>query len=224
MIARSNTIGVAYTYSEPVIWYETIMEIGPRVRSLGLKNVMVTNGFIEPAPLKDLLSTIDAMNIDIKSMNSSFYRRICKGALEPVLKTCEAAKKAGCHLEITHLLIPGENDDPGETAALAGYMAENLGSETPLHLSRYFPRYRMTHSPTSPGILEHAWEIARKKLDYVYVGNMASEGKEHTYCPGCGELLISRRGYTIHRTGNLIKAPDSRTVCRSCNRLICIVI
>jgi pyruvate formate lyase activating enzyme len=224
MVARSNSIGIAYTYSEPAIWYETIMDIGPRVKKLGLKNVMVTNGFIEPAPLRDLLSVVDAMNIDIKSMNPSFYRRICKGDREPVLKSCEAVKNAGCHLEITNLLIPGENDAPEETAALADFMASHLGRDTPLHISRYFPRYRMDHAPTPSALLERAWEIARSKLDYVYVGNSAAGDRENTYCPECGELLVSRNGYVVRRTENLITSPDGKQKCKKCNKLICFVL
>jgi len=220
MAAENRSIGIAYTYSEPVIWYETIMDVGARINKRGLKNVMVTNGFIEPAPLNDLLSIVDAMNIDIKSMNPSFYRRICKGSLEPVLKTCEKVKKAGCHLEITHLLIPGENDRPEETTALADFMATHLGSDTPLHISRYFPRYRMDRSPTPAPLLERAYEIARKQLDYVYVGNIAAGNKENTYCPGCGELLISRSGYSVSITSSLLKTPDGKPQCNKCKKLI----
>jgi pyruvate formate lyase activating enzyme len=224
LAVQSNTIGVAYTYSEPTIWYETIMEAGPRVREHGLKNVMVTNGFIEQAPLSDLLSIIDAMNIDIKSMNPTFYRRICKGSLEPVLKTCESVKKAGCHLEITHLLIPGENDDPNETTALVDFIATHLGSDTPLHISRYFPRFRMDHASTPAPLLKRAWEIAHDRLAYVYVGNIASDDKENTFCPGCGELLISRSGYSARTTKSLLKTPAGKPCCAKCNRLINIII
>ncbi len=108
------------------------------------------------APLADLLTVIDAMNIDIKSMNPSFYRRLCKGSLDPVLAACEQVKKAGCHLEITHLLIPGENDDPAETERLADFIAVKLGPETPLHISRYFPRNKMRHDPTPESLLQRA--------------------------------------------------------------------
>jgi pyruvate formate lyase activating enzyme len=224
MAAENRSVGIAYTYSEPAIWYETIMDVGARIKKRGLKNVMVTNGFIEPAPLNDLLSIVDAMNIDIKSMDPSFYSRICKGSLEAVLKTCETVKKAGCHLEITHLLIPGENDDPKETAALADFMATHLGIDTPLHISRYFPRYRMDHAPTPGLLLERAWEIARKRLDYVYMGNIAAGERENTFCPGCGELLISRIGYDIHLTKSLTATSGSKFSCLKCNRLINIVL
>ncbi|MGA2506250.1 MAG: AmmeMemoRadiSam system radical SAM enzyme [Chitinispirillaceae bacterium] len=224
MVAQSESLGIAYTYSEPTIWYETIMDIGPRIKLLGLKNVMVTNGYIEPQPLADLLSIVDAMNIDIKSMNPSFYRRLCKGSLNEVLRTCETVKKAGCHLEITNLLIPDENDDPKETESLAGFIANHLGADTPLHISRYFPRYRMDHATTPSALLERAWAIAHDRLDYVYVGNVATGDKENTLCPGCGEILISRQGYEIRLTKNLSITPGNRPHCAKCNRPISIVL
>ena len=224
MVAQSESLGIAYTYSEPTIWYETIMDIGPRIKMLGLKNVLVTNGYIEPRPLADLLSIVDAMNIDIKSMNPLFYRRLCKGSLDPVLRTCETVKKTGCHLEITNLLIPGENDDPKETESLAEFIATHLGADTPLHISRYFPRYRMNHVPTPSALLERAWAIARERLDYVYVGNIATRDKENTLCPGCGELLISRSGYSVNVTNTLLKKPSEHPKCINCNRSINLVL
>ena len=123
-------------------------------------------------------------------------------------------------MEITHLLIPGVNDDPKVTCALADFMATHLGSDTPLHISRYFPRYRMDHAPTPGLLLERAWEIARKRLDYVYVGNIIVGNKENTYCPGCGELLISRSGYSVNITKSLIRTPDKSPKCANCNKLI----
>jgi pyruvate formate lyase activating enzyme len=221
-----GSIGIAYTYSEPTIWFETIMEVGKLVREQGKKNVMVTNGYIEQEPLKELLTLVDAMNIDIKSMSRSFYRRICKGSLDPVLAACETAKKAGCHIEITNLLIPGENDDPAETKALAAFMADHLGKDTPLHLSRYFPRYRMDREPTPEALLLRAWEIAGERLDYVYIGNCAIQGKEDTVCPRCKKLLIRRGGYRIRITDSLVMpqgADAKKPKCAECGDEVAIV-
>jgi pyruvate formate lyase activating enzyme len=223
MIEESGTIGIAYTYAEPAIWFETIMDIGEQVKKLGLKNVMVTNGYIEPQPLGDLLTVVDAMNIDIKSMNPDFYKRICKGGLAEVLQTCEIVKKAGCHLEITHLLIPGENDDPSETRELAGFIASHLGKETPLHISRYFPRYRMNHAATPSTLLERAWEITHDRLEYVYVGNVVAGDKENTCCPKCGSLLVSRRGFDVTCTP-LLAHHGSAASCVRCNHPILMVL
>jgi pyruvate formate lyase activating enzyme len=219
-VVASGSIGIAYTYSEPM------MELGPLVKDKGLKNVMVTNGFVEPAPLRDLLTIVHAMNIDIKSMNPAFYRRICKGSLAPVLATCETVKRAGCHLEITHLLIPGENDDSKETEALALFIAEHLGKDTPLHLSRYFPRYRMSHPATPEPILFRAYETAKQHLDYVYVGNIALPEKENTFCPDCGTMLIKRSGYHTMITTSLAApaAPQGKPSCKECGREIAILL
>ena len=151
-ILDSGTIGIAYTYSEPFVWFETIMEIGAIVREHGLVNVMVTNGFMEQKPLADLLTLVDAMNIDIKSMNPAFYRRLCKARLEPVLAACETVKKK-CHLEITNLIIPGENDSEKEIRLLVDWIAANLGRDTPLHFSQVLPAIpdgRATHAGRNP--------------------------------------------------------------------------
>jgi pyruvate formate lyase activating enzyme len=196
MAMSSGGIGIAYTYSEPYIWFETIMEVGSEIRERGLKNVMVTNGFMEPRPLAELLGIVDAMNIDIKSIRPEFYRRQCKARLEPVLRTAEEAKKK-CHVEITNLVIPAENDSDTDIRDLASYIAGNLGRDTPLHFSRYFPRHRMNTPPTPERTLERAYAIASDLLDFVYVGNVHSSGRSNTCCPGCGHLLISRDGYSV---------------------------
>ncbi len=210
-VIDSNTIGIAYTYSEPYIWFETIMEVGAIVKEHGLKNVLVTNGFMEPAPLSELLTVVDAMNIDIKSIRPDFYTKLCKATLEPVLRTCETVKKK-CHLEITNLVIPGENDSEEEFRELIDFISRNLGKDTPLHFSRYFPRNRATYPPTDESTLFHAWEIAREKLDYVYVGNIDAREKSNTYCPSCKELLIKRSGYLISMPRALTAAAGKKTI------------
>lgn len=218
-ITGSGTIGVAYTYSEPYIWFETIIEVGTRIRELGLKNVMVTNGFMEPEPLAELLPIVDAMNIDIKSIRPSFYRRLCKARLEPVLRTCEQVKKK-CHLEITNLVITSENDSDKDIADLAQYISRNLGRDTPLHLSRYFPRYALDHPATSETTLERAFTIAREWLDYVYIGNVRSDTYSDTRCPECNELLIQRRGYsvTIHQELDRAQGTRATACCPHCGK------
>jgi pyruvate formate lyase activating enzyme len=218
MIISSGTIGIAYTYSEPYIWFETIMEVGTLVRDAGLHNVMVTNGYMEPEPLAELLKVVDAMNIDIKSMNTEFYTRLCKAELAPVLRTCEAVKKAA-HLEITNLVIPGENDTDEDFKSLADFIANHLGKDTPLHLSRYFPRYKLKTLPTPESTLMRAWEICREKLDYVYVGNISTGDKENTYCPSCKSLLIERTGYDVRITP-LLKNAGGVANCGNCGTAI----
>ena len=192
--SQCDSIGLAYTYSEPLIWYEFVLDTSREVRGLGLKNVLVTNGFVSEKPLRDLLPFIDAMNVDIKSMDASFYRTLCSGALDPVLRTARIAHAAGCHVEITNLVIPGWNDADEDFRKLADWMAE-LSPDIPLHFSRYFPNYKMTEAPTPVETLARARSIAREKLNYVYVGNLAHESWGDTFCPKCGECAIRRHGY-----------------------------
>ncbi len=222
-VQRSNTIGIAYTYTEPYIWFETIMAIGESIRNLDLVNVMISNGYMEPQPLAELLEVVDAMNIDIKAMDDDFYKRLCKGTLAPVLRTCETVKKK-IHLEITNLLVTGENDSDEAIEKLAKYIASNLGKDTPLHLSRYFPRYKLKSDPTEEEFMLRAWEIARDSLDYVYVGNMMTSDKANTYCPTCNTLLIERKGYSTQIMDNLASEQSTAGNCLSCGNSIAITL
>lgn len=166
-----GNIGVAYTYNEPSIWYEYVLESAGLVRANGLANVLVTNGFICGEPLERLLPFIDAMNIDVKAFNESFYKTYCKGTLEAVTKTVERAA-ASCHVEITTLVIPGLNDSPDEIGRLAKWLS-SINPDIVLHLSRYFPNYKMTGIPPTPvSTLEAARKSALEHLRYVYLGNI----------------------------------------------------
>ncbi|NLK01066.1 MAG: AmmeMemoRadiSam system radical SAM enzyme, partial [Clostridia bacterium] len=138
-----DVVGLAYTYSEPFMWYEFVLDTSRLAEEAGLKNIMVTNGFVREKPLRRLLPHIDAMNIDVKGFTEEFYREIIHGSLKPVLRTAEMAKESGCHVEITTLLIPGLNDSHGELKQLVDWVSDSLGKGTPLHFSRYFPNHRM---------------------------------------------------------------------------------
>ncbi len=212
-----RNVGLAYTYNEPLIWYEFLLDCGAAMREAGLRNVLVTNGYINPEPLRQLLPLIDAVNMDLKSFSDDFYKRICKGRLDPVLRSAEAFKES-CHLEVTYLLIPGENDSEEETEALARWVAEHLGRDTPLHISRFFPRYKWSGPPTALSALARAREIAKQHLDHVFVGNAEIDGASNTYCPACGAVLIQRLGYQVSLAG---LAPDGS--CRSCGAKTSIV-
>jgi len=166
-----NNIGLAYTYSEPFMWYEYVLETAELAHLEGLKNVLVTNGFINQEPLLMLLPFIDALNIDVKAFNEGYYRETCGGKLEPVLKTAELAKKHA-HVEITTLLVPDLNDSPEEIEELTNWIANSLGDETPLHLSRYFPNYKLQAPPTPLETMKRAERIAKKRLKNVYLGNV----------------------------------------------------
>ncbi|MCX7779951.1 MAG: AmmeMemoRadiSam system radical SAM enzyme [Negativicutes bacterium] len=187
--AGPGNIGIAYTYSEPGVWYEYIFDTAELAHEHGLKNVLVTNGYINREPLAALLPVVAAMNIDVKAFNNDFYRKVCGGRLESVKATVEFAASR-CHVEITTLIIPGLNDSEHEIRELARWLG-GLDADIPLHFSRYFPRYKLEVPPTPAATLERARTIAREYLNYVYVGNMAGDGM-NTYCPACGMLLIER--------------------------------
>ncbi|WP_277997655.1 AmmeMemoRadiSam system radical SAM enzyme [Thermanaeromonas sp. C210] len=196
-----DTVGIAYTYSEPVVWFEFVLDTAGLARERGLKNVLVTNGFIRPEPLRELLPVIDALNIDVKGYNKEFYRRVIRGDYEPVLQTARLAREAGCHIELTTLLVTGMNDDLGELEELVKRIRDELGESTPLHFSRYFPHYKLHLPPTPRETMERAWEMARARLHYVYLGNIEHPRASNTYCPRCGSLVIRRRGYTVSPAG-----------------------
>ncbi|MBN2025689.1 MAG: AmmeMemoRadiSam system radical SAM enzyme [Actinobacteria bacterium] len=189
-----GSIGIAYTYNEPLIWYEFVLECSRLAKDEGLVNVLVTNGFISPAPFEELAPFIDAMNVDVKSMEPDFYRRICGSELEPVLDTCRAARRHGIHLEVTNLIIPTLNDSDELIAELVDFVSGELGREVPVHFSAYFPAHKMTIALTPLSTLLRAGEIAKEKLYYVYLGNVAGREGKDTHCPQCGNLLVSRTG------------------------------
>lgn len=197
--AKHDCVGIAYTYSEPTVWYEYVEETALLAREKGFKNVLVTNGFIQPAPLKRILPVIDAMNIDVKGYTEDFYRKWCKGGLSPVINTVETAAPC-CHVELTNLIIPGLNDDREEITSLAEWI-KGLSPDIPLHLSRYFPNYKLDLPPTPVSTLEMAYGIARERLNYVYLGNVSGMDGSDTVCPACEQKLILRRGYRVSITG-----------------------
>jgi len=206
---KEGSIGIAYTYNEPFIWYEFVLETAVKVKNKGLKNVLVTNGFINEKPLLEILPFIDGMNIDIKSFNGNFYKKICKGDLNPVKRTIEISAKR-CHIELTNLIIPTLNDSTEEITNLVDWIA-SIDANIPLHFSKYFPMYKMNISETSVDTLERAYNIAKKKLKYVYLGNIYTAEGNITYCPNCKKEIIVRRGY------NVTKYEIKYGKCKFCN-------
>ncbi len=191
-----GSCGVAYTYNEPSIWYEFIKDSAPLVKERSLKVVLVTNGYINPIPQKELLPYIDAMNIDLKAFSDDFYVKYTGGHLLPVLRSIEAAYNAGVHIEITNLLITGLNDSPEMIKKLIDWV-HHLDPAIPLHFSRYFPAYKMTIPETPVEHVKMAYNMAQEKLHYVYMGNVWNIDANTTYCKHCGRPLIVRRGYEI---------------------------
>ena len=215
---RHGTPSVAYTYNEPLIWFEYLIDAGKLMQGAGIRNVLVTNGMLNPEPLAELLPLVSAMNIDLKSVRPEFYRDYVKGDLETVLGTIRAARKA-CHVELTNLLIPGRNDSEREIRELVDFVA-SLGRETVLHFSRYFPRHRATEPSTPAETLARATAIAREKLDYVYLGNVGFgdspragtvPGRD-TFCPKCRNRLVERSGYA----GRVVGIAEGK--CAQCGR------
>lgn len=201
MLAKeNNSIGIAYTYNEPLINYEWVKDTAQLFREKGLKNVLVSNGYINPQPWEELLPLIDAANIDIKSFREDFYKKFCGAKLTPVLESVKMMAEKKKHVEITTLIIPGENDSEKELEDLTDWLA-GVDNEIPLHFSRYFPQYKLTLSQTSIKTLEKAYNIARKKLKYVYVGNISESEYAKTVCPVCGNILIERSGYSTKISG-----------------------
>lgn len=193
-----GNIGLAYTYSEPLVWFEYIFDTARLARRQGLKNVLVTNGYLNPEPLKELLPYLDGVNLDLKGPDA-FYRKHCEGRLAPVRKSAEQLV-GRVHLEVTSLLIPGENDGPDAIEDLVGFLAD-LDGKIPLHFSRYFPQYRLNIPPTPLSTLEQAYRLAREKLDYVYIGNVGDPVYSRTDCPRCGAVLVERSAYGVKLDG-----------------------
>jgi pyruvate formate lyase activating enzyme len=208
LASEDQSIGICFTYSEPLMWYEMIAQTAPLVKNQGGKVALVSNGIIEGEHLEKIIPYLDAVNIDIKGFTEEFYRKYTGGKLEWVLNTVE--RLAGrVHMEITTLVIPGLNDSPEEIKGLAKWLAR-LGVPVAWHLSRYYPRYKSGIPATEEGKLRELKKVAREYLPYVYLGNML--GGNTTYCPKCGrEVLI--RGWTIE-----IKTEDGK--CQHCGQKI----
>lgn len=189
LAGRDDSIGMAFTYNEPSIWYEYMLDLAKKTHEKGLKNVIVTNGYINQDPLGEILPYIDGMNIDLKSSKNSFYKDVCSGSIEPVLKTIEIAAQ-NTHVEVTTLLIEGVNTSPAEIEYLGKRLAK-IDKTIPLHISRYFPAYKMTHPPTTIEVLLESRERLKEYLDHVYIGNVFGIDK-NTYCSNCNLKLIDR--------------------------------
>jgi pyruvate formate lyase activating enzyme len=194
-----GSTGIAYTYTEPTIWYEYIADSAPLVRKKGGAVVMVSNGYVNRRPLEALAGLVDAWNIDLKAWSPAFYRDRCNGERDVVLSSIETISASECHLEITFLIIPGYNDTPSEWKEMASWIRDTCGQNTPLHISRYFPRYRLEAEATPVSTIEEATDLFSEYLVYVYPGNV--HGDTHTLCPSCGEPAVKRSGYSIDVSG-----------------------
>jgi pyruvate formate lyase activating enzyme len=202
--ARSGCRSVAYTYNDPVIFLEYAVDVARACRAHGIKNVAVSAGYICEEPRREFFAHMDAANIDLKAFTEGFYKRLCSAQLEPVLDTLIYIKhETNVWLEITTLLIPGENDGPAEVAALSDWVLEKLGPDVPLHFTAFHPDYRMLDRPRTPArtLLEARRIAMARGLRYVYTGNVHDEATQTTYCSGCGAVLIGRDWHQITAWG-----------------------
>lgn len=196
---RTGCRSIAYTYTEPVVFYEYMLDTAHLAREKGLRNIWVSAAYINPEPLRELAPWIDAANIDLKGFTEEYYRDICGGRLRPVLDAITRAKELGIFVELTNLIVPTLNDDMETIQKMCRWIAAETGPDTPLHFSRFFPHYRLQKLPPTPlETLARAHETALEcGLRYVYTGNVPYDDRSHTWCPRCGLKLIGRVGYTV---------------------------
>jgi pyruvate formate lyase activating enzyme len=197
---KNNCKFIAYTYTEPTVFYEYMLDIAKIARAKGIKNTMHSCGYINAEPLEELLKYMDAVNIDLKGFSEEFYAKIgLLAQLKPVLDTLKIIEKEGVWLEITNLIIPNFNDDPKKIKEMCLWIKDNLGDDVPLHFSRFVPNFKLQNLPPTPiEKLEEAYKIARAcGLKYVYIGNVPGHPSESTYCPNCGKIVVKRIGYEI---------------------------
>jgi pyruvate formate lyase activating enzyme len=190
---------IAYTYSEPIVFYEYMLATAKLAREAGLRNVVISAGFINPEPLQELCAAVDAIKIDLKGYDEAFYRDVCDGELGPVLETIRTIYESGTHLELVNLVVPTLNDDLEQLRALSQWVAQELSPDVPLHFSRFHPQYKLTNlPPTSVERIEKAREIAIEEgIRFVYVGNVPGHPGDNTYCPACGKPIIVRQGFAV---------------------------
>ncbi len=212
---------VAFTYNDPTVFLEYAIDVADACRAVGIAAVAVTAGYICPEPRRELYAHLDAANVDLKAFTEEFYRKVCHGHLEPVKETLVYLKhETAVWIEITTLLIPGENDSDGELDAMTRWILDALGPDVPLHFTAFHPDYRrLDHPPTPPATLTRARKIALANgLHYVYTGNVRDATGGSTWCPGCGARVVGRDGYEI-TAWNLASHPDSGA-CAACGTKI----
>ncbi|MFA6334986.1 MAG: AmmeMemoRadiSam system radical SAM enzyme [Bacteroidales bacterium] len=211
-----NTNSIAFTYTEPTVFYEYIYDTAQIAHEKGVKTVLISNGYINQKPLLDLCPYLSAANIDLKCFDDSLYRKLTGGRLQPVLDTLKTLKERSVWLEITNLIIPTWSDTPELVKAMCEWLAGNGFADTPLHFSRFFPTYKLSQlKPTPADSMIRAKEIAEKAgIKYVYIGNIPSLHGEDTVCPNCGQTVVKREGYLVK--SNYIK----KGLCSFCGKVI----
>jgi pyruvate formate lyase activating enzyme len=200
-LARKDNTGIAFTYNEPIIYYEFMLDIAKKAKEADLKTVMVTNGFINSEPLQNLLPYMDAFSVDLKGFSEEFYKKNTKGSLHSIMDALKQIKNNGNFLEITNLVIPTLNDSNQSFSDMIKWIRDELGEDTILHISRYFPGYKSQIQPTPISKLKEFYSIAKEHINYVYLGNAKLEDTSNTYCDKCGELLVTREAFYAELVG-----------------------
>jgi len=213
--SEKSNIGLAFTYNEPVIWFEYIIDLATEIKEKGFKTVLVSNGYVNREPLEELIRAIDAFNIDLKAFSNDFYKKFTGSSIGPVKEALKQIAHSGKHLEVTTLIIPGLSDKYDEIKNLAEWIASELGKDVPLHLSRYYPNFRRNEPPTDSESIIELSDIAKRYLNYVYTGNLHPEPEQNTKCPQCGQIVSKRSGFNT-----LLMNLDSSGHCTQCNNLI----
>ena len=214
---RFGTPSIAYTYTEPIVYCEYAMASAKAGHDKGIRSVMISAGYMNSGPIGELAAAMDAIKIDLKAYSDDFYKNICSATLDPVLKSIKGVKESGTWLEIVNLVIPTLNDADTQVESLSKWLLDNVGDEVPVHFTRFHPTYKLKNLPQTPvSTVERAREIAKAEgIKFAYVGNVpAGHPGGHTYCPGCGQIVVKRVGYTMQ--GMDLK--DGR--CSACGRAI----
>ena len=218
IVRASGCNGVSWTYNEPTMWTEFVIDSGRLCKERGIFTTFVTNGYISEEPLRRMKGIMDAMNIDVKGFTEEFYKNVCKARLAPVLDAVSVAKEMGVHVELTYLIIPGKNDSVGELERFCEWSA-GIDGDMPVHFSRFHPDYKMRDVPPTPvSTMEKACKIAKENgVRFAYVGNMTSD-QESTYCPECGSLAIKRSGFSMR----MVNVKDG--LCGKCGASLALVL
>ena len=197
---NSGVPSISFTYNEPTVFYEYMYDIASMAQETGLNVIFHSNGSMKEKPLRDLLEHIDAVTVDLKAFTDDFYRDICQARRDPVLETLKTIEEEGVWLEIVNLILPNHNDDPSDIADMSSWIVEELNEDVPLHFSRFMPSYQMTDLSSTPvETLERCRQTALEQgLKHVSIGNVPGHEANSTFCPGCGEKLISRHHFTVH--------------------------
>ncbi|MCX7957108.1 MAG: AmmeMemoRadiSam system radical SAM enzyme [Endomicrobia bacterium] len=216
MAIESESKSISYTYTEPIIFYEYMLDVAKEAKKYNLKNVMVTSGYINLQPLDELTKYIDVFRVDLKGFSEEFYKKLALGKLQPVLEVLKYLKKKGVFIEVVNLIIPTMNDNPKQIKEMCKWIKENLGDETPLFFSRFYPTYKLINLPPTPvKTLEEAYKIAKDVgLKFVYIGNVPGHPYESTYCPLCKKIIIKRIGYSVEEI-NIVNGK-----CKFCSTII----